>query len=305
VHQHSHTHPHVAIGRADGATAPALRIALITTAVLLLVQVAGGVLSKSLALLADAAHLLTDTFGLALAYTAARLAQRPATPQRTYGLFRVEILATLVNGVALLVVSGFLLYEAVDRLRHPHPLQPKIMLAFAAVSLVGNLVALSALRRTGSDNLNLRAAYLEVVADTLGTAGVLIAAVVILASGWIAVDPILSGLLALAIVPRTAHLVKEALHVLLESTPPGLDHALICAEIRGVAGVSDLHDLHVWSLTSGMPVLTAHVVTAAPLESCDDLLDRISQRLKEVFGIDHVTIQIEHADRARKEDFRF
>jgi cobalt-zinc-cadmium efflux system protein len=299
-------HQHVEIGRADGSTASALRTALITTGLLLVVQVTGGVLSHSLALLADAAHLLTDTGGLALAYTAARLAQRPATPQRTYGLLRVEILATLVNGAALLVVSGFLLFEAVDRLRHPHALEPKIMLAFAAVSLAGNVVALTALRRTGSQNLNLRAAYLEVVADTLGTAGVVVAALVVLAVGWTAIDPILSGVLALAIIPRTVHLLKEALHVLLEGTPPGLDHALIGAEIRSVAGVSDLHDLHVWSLTSGVPVLTAHVVTSAPLgASCDDLLDRISQRLKEVFGIDHVTIQIEHADRARKEDMRF
>jgi cobalt-zinc-cadmium efflux system protein len=178
------------------------------------------------------------------------------------------------------------------------------MLAVAAVALSVNLVSLRALKREGGGGLNVRAAYMEVFADMLGAAGVFIAALVILPTGWVAVDPILSALLAVAIVPRTIALLKEALHVLLEGTPPGLDHGTIEGEIRGMAGVQDVHDLHVWALTSGMPVLTAHVVVCDTCD-CDDLLDRVSRRLKEAFSIAHTTIQIEHSDRARTEDSRF
>ncbi len=288
VHAHGHAHP---------------RIALLSTAALLVLQVIGGVLSRSLALLADAGHLLADIGGLALSYTAARLVSRPATPLRSYGLYRVEILATLANGVVLLGLSGFILFEAWRRLRHPEAVKPLVMLAVATVALAGNLVSLTALKRSGG-GLNVRAAYLEVFADTLGAAGVFVAALVILPTGWIAVDPILSGVLGIAIIPRTISLLREALHVLLEGTPPGLDHRVIEDELKGMAGVEGVHDLHVWALTSGMPILTAHVVVVEGA-GCDDLLDRITARLKDVFEIDHATIQIEHSDRARSEDSRF
>lgn len=299
-----HVHAH-GPGGADSPRDPvkALRTALIATAALLVLQTAGGFLSGSLALLADAGHLLADLGGLALAYTAARLSSRPATPHRSYGLYRVEILATLANGVVLLFLSAFILYEAWHRLVDPHPVQPLVMLAVAGVALGVNLISLRALRRPGR-SLNLRAAYLEVLADTLGAAGVFVAAIVILSTGWWAADPILSAILGIAIVPRTISLVREALHVLLEGTPPGLDHATVEAEMRRVEGVQDVHDLHVWSLTSGVPVLTAHVV-ASDAAACDDLLDRLTDRLRDAFAIEHATIQIEHQDRARREDSRF
>jgi cobalt-zinc-cadmium efflux system protein len=299
VHAHGgHEHTHDPEGAAR-----ALLIALVSTAVLLVLQTVGGILAKSLALLADAGHLLADLGGLALSYTAARLASRPATPHRSYGLYRVEILATLANGVVLLGIAGFILFEAWERVRNPEPVRPLLMLGVAATALAGNLVSLRALKQTGS-SLNLRAAYLEVLADTLGAAGVFVAALIILPTGWVAVDPILSAVLAVAIVPRTISLVKEALHVLLEGTPPGLDHREIEEEISSMDGVAGVHDLHVWSLTSGVPVLTAHVVVAEGLV-CDDLLERVTHRLKQAFAIDHVTIQIEHADRAEREDSRF
>jgi cobalt-zinc-cadmium efflux system protein len=304
VHAHGDGHDHHSHGSSrSGAAVKALGVALVATGSLLVLQVAGGLVSKSLALLADAAHLLADLGGLALSYTAARLAQRPATPRRSYGLYRVEILATLVNGVVLLALSGFILYEAWHRLREPEPVRPLLMLGVASVAITVNLVSLTALRRSGLGGLNLRAAYLEVMADTLGAAGVFVAALVILPTGWVAVDPILSGILAVAIVPRTVSLVREALHVLLEGTPPGLDHEAIEAEIRTMDGVEGVHDLHVWCLTSGLPVLTAHVVVGEA--SCDDILDRIDDRLKHAFAIEHTTIQIEHSDRARREDSRF
>ena len=304
VHAHGHGHDHAHDQGSGRGAVHALKVALVSTASLLLLQIVGGVLAKSLALLADAGHLLADLAGLALSYTAARLATRPATPHRTYGLYRVEILATLVNGVALLGISGFILYEAWRRLASPEPVKPVLMLAVAAIALSVNLVSLRALKRDGGGGLNVRAAYMEVFADMLGAAGVFVAALVIIPTGWVAMDPILSALLAVAIVPRTIALLKEALHVLLEGTPPGLDHGTIEGEIRSMKGVQDVHDLHVWALTSGMPVLTAHVVVCDGC-NCDDLLDRVSKRLKETFAIGHATIQIEHSDRARSEDSRF
>jgi len=281
----------------------ALRVALISTAGLLLLQIAGGLLAKSLALLADAAHLLADLGGLGLSYTAARLASRPATPRRSYGLYRVEILATLVNSVVLLGLSGFILYEAWRRLVRPEPVRPYVMLAIASVAICGNLVALRALRKTGGGGLNVRAAYLEVFAYTLGSAGVFVAALIIIPTGWVAADPVLSGILGIAIVPRTIGLLKDALHVLLEGTPTGLDHEVIEGELKSLPGVEAVHDLHVWCLTSGVPVLTAHVVAGDG--SCDDLLERVLARLKDAFAIEHATIQIEHSDRAESEHPRF
>lgn len=297
MHDHAHGHAR------DPGALRALRVALLLTGALLVLQVVGGLLSRSLALLADAAHLLTDLAGLALAYTAALLAQRPATRERTYGLYRVEILAALANGVVLLGLSGFIVYEAIQRLRQPTPLDARWMLGVAVVSLAGNFVSLSVLHERHRGSLNLKAAYLEVLADTLGAAGVAVGSIVILGTGFTAVDPALSILLAIAIVPRTLKLLHEALHVLLEGTPPGLDHEEIETELRSVDGVTAVHDLHVWALTSGVPVLTAHVV--AKEGACDDLLDRVTARLHDTFGIEHATIQIEHVDRARREEYRF
>ena len=282
----------------------ALRLAVGVTAGLLVVQVVGGALSGSLALLADAAHVFTDLLGLLLSYTAARLADRAGDSRRTYGLYRVEILAAVVNGSLLIVLSLWILWEAFERARTPRPLEAGWMLAAASVALAGNLLSLTALRRHGGGSLNVRAATLEVLADTFGSAGVLLAAAVIFPTGLLILDPILSAILAVAMLPRTVKLLKEALHILLEGTPPGLDHSAIATTIAQVPGVVSVHDLHVWCLTSGVPVLTAHVV-AGDGGSCDDLLDRVAARLLEDFGIDHATIQIEHGKRVLRENARF
>jgi cobalt-zinc-cadmium efflux system protein len=187
----------------------------------------------------------------------------------------VEILATLANSALLLCLSGFITYEAVRRFSSPPPLQTGWMLGVAAVALAGNLVALTALRQHAGKSLNMRGAYLEVLADTFGALGVLVAAAVILPTGWTIIDPILSCLLSLAIVPRTLRLLWEAVHVLIEGTPFGLDCPAIESAIRDVEGVAGVHDLHVWSLTSGIPVLTAHVVAKDEVEDGgDDLRDR-------------------------------
>jgi cobalt-zinc-cadmium efflux system protein len=294
-------HDHALVHR--GSALGALRVALVTTAVLLFLEIGGAVLAGSLALAADAAHLLADLGGLALSYTAAHLALRPATAKRSYGLHRVEILATLANSALLLCLSGFITYEAVLRLSSPPPLKTGWMLGVAATAVVGNLIALTALRQHAGRSLNMRGAYLEVLADTFGALGVLVAAAVILPTGWTIIDPILSCVLSLAIVPRTFRLLWEAVHVLIEGTPSGLDCPAIESAIKDVAGVAAVHDLHVWSLTSGIPVLTAHVV--AEDDGGDDLLDRISERLKELFEIEHTTIQIERVDRTTREHPHF
>ena len=299
---HDHSFPHAQ--DQDNSPLRALRIAITVTAILLVVQVVGGFLSSSLALFADAAHLLADLGGLVLSYVAARLTLRPATPSKSYGYHRAEILAAVLNGTVLLALSVFILIEAYARLRSPASVRPFIMGGAALIGLAGNLISLAALRRPPAGGLNLRAAYLEVLADTLGTLGVLVASAVIYATGFVAIDPILSALLALAIVPRTVRLVGEGLHVLFEGTPRGLDHGLIETAILAVPGVAAVHDLHVWALGSGIPVLTAHVVVEGE-GACDDLLDRVTLRLKDEFSIDHTTIQIEHADRAHREDVRF
>ena len=251
------------------------------------------------------------SLGLALSYTATKLALRPATPHRSYGLYRAEVLAALANSALLLVLSGVLLVEAYGRLRHPSPLQSGTMLAVAVLGLVGNGISLWALHHGRDSSLNLRAAYLEILADTFGVLAVLVGAVIIRATGFVAVDPILSALLSIAIVPRTIKLVREALHVLLEGTPPGLTHDAVEAEMRAVPGVVGVHDLHIWLLTSNVPVLTAHVVTSGASGTpgggpgCDDVLDKIVARLHEAFEIDHTTIQIEHESRESREESGF
>lgn len=295
---HRHPHPH-GFGASREAGLSALRLAILATALLLVVQVVGGLLAHSLALLADAAHLLSDLAGLVLSYTAARIALRPATFTKSYGFYRLEILAAVVNGTILLLLSAAILWEAWIRFRHPVALDPKVMAGTAALALAGNLVPLLALRKTRAAGLNLKAAYLEVLSDTLGAVGVLGAAVLILATGWVAADAVLSALLAFFIVPRTVRLLLEAVHILLEGTPREMDHGTVEAEIRATAGVIAVHDLHVWSLTSGLPLLTAHVVVKDG--GCDDVLERICARLTERFGITHSTIQIEHEDRAARE----
>jgi cobalt-zinc-cadmium efflux system protein len=253
--------------------------------------VVGGLLTGSLALLADAGHMLTDVGGLALSLMAMTFAARPPTPQRTYGHHRVEILAAVVNAVVLLAVSAFVLIEAYRRFRTPPPVSSGWMLVVAIVGLAVNVLSMFILREPSSGSLNARAAYLEVVADMMGSLGVIAAALVIGWTGWLYADPLVSAALGLFIVPRTWRLLTEAVGVLLEESPRGIDlDALRDALIR-LPGVTEVHDLHVWSLTAGMPSLSAHVVVDEV--DHDDLLVRVRALLSERFRIGHTTIQIE------------
>lgn len=269
------------------------------TATYFIVEVIGGLVTNSLALLADAAHMLTDVGGLGLALFAAWMSTKPATPQRTYGFYRIEILAALANAVVLFLMAFFILYEAFRRFREPPEVSSLPMMGVAAVGLVVNLIGIWLLRRSSGESLNMKGAYLEVVSDLLGSVGVLAAGTVMLTTGWWYADPIFSVVIGLFILPRTWGLMKQAVNVLLEATPAHLNLAEVEKAILGIEGVKSVHDLHVWTITSGIDALSAHVVLAEGVESAitEAVVERVAQALKENFGLGHTTIQAERTDR--------
>ncbi|MBA4062559.1 MAG: cation transporter [Isosphaera sp.] len=268
-----------------------------------LVEVVGGLVTNSLALLADAAHMLTDVGGLGLALFAAWMSQKPATPQRTYGYYRVEILAALTNAVVLFLMAFFILYEAYRRFREPPEVASLPMLAVASVGLVVNLIGIAMLRKASGESLNMQGAYLEVVGDLLGSVGVLVAGVVMLTTGWYYADPLFGVGIGLFILPRTWGLMKQAVNVLLEATPAHINLAEVEKAILGIEGVASVHDLHVWTITSGIDSLSVHVVLAEGVGSsvADGMAERVSAVIKEKFGVAHTTLQVERTDRKAEE----
>ncbi|MFD5874720.1 cation diffusion facilitator family transporter [Streptomyces sp. NPDC060322] len=305
-HDHGHTHggPPPTGTTAAAAYRGRLRVALGITLGVMVMEIVGGLLADSLALIADAAHMATDALGLGMALLAIHFANKPAGPNRTFGFARAEILAALANCVLLLGVGGYLVVEAVDRFITPAETRGGLAIAFAAVGLVANVVSLSLLMRGQRDSLNVRGAYLEVVADTLGSVTVLVAAGVIMATGWQAADPIASLLIGLMIVPRTVRLLRETLDVLLESAPKGVDMEEVRAHITALPGVLDVHDLHAWTITSGMPVLSAHVVVHQEmLDSIghEKLLHDLQGCLGDHFDVEHCTFQLEPSGHAEHE----
>lgn len=267
-----------------------------------IVEVAGGLLTNSLALLADAAHMLTDVGGLGLALFATWISQRPATPAKTYGYYRVEILAALANTLVLFLLSFYILYEAYRRFLEPPEVQSLPMLAVAVVGLIVNLFGIYNLRRGSKESLNVQGAFLEVVSDTLGSVGVILASLIMFFTGWYYADPIFSALIGLFILPRTWGLMKQAVNILLEGTPAHINLRAVQEAIRVTPGVSDVHDLHVWTITSGMVALSTHVVLAdgMSLKEGQKVLELLESQLKDRFGIDHTTIQIEVTDRGEE-----
>jgi cobalt-zinc-cadmium efflux system protein len=262
------------------------------TAAFLVVEVLGAVWTGSLALLADAGHMLTDVGGLALALFATWIAGRPPTPAKSYGYYRAEILAALVNALVLLAVAGAILVEAYRRLGAPPDVLGGPMLAIAIVGLVANLGCAWLLHADAGTSLNVRGAYLHVLGDALSSVGVVVAAAVVVATGSTVADPLASVAIALIIVPRTWGLLRQAVNVLLEGTPTHLDVGEIEAAIRRVPGVRRVHDLHVWTLTSGREAMSAHVVVE-DVGASDRLLRELHAVLHARFGIDHTTIQLE------------
>ncbi len=270
------------------------------------VEVVAGLLSGSLALLADAGHMLTDVAGIGLTLLALRFSRRPATLERTFGYYRLEIFAAVINAVLLFGVAGAVLVEAVRRFTAPPEVAGGIMLGAAALGLAANTAGLLLLR-PGLENLNIRGAYLEVLADLFGSAAVLVAAVVIWFTGWTLADPAASTLIGLAILPRTWSLLREAVDVLLEATPKGVDLSEVRAHLEEIPGVLDVHDLHAWAITPGLPVLSAHVVVdGATLTEgrYGELLDRMHACLAGHFDVEHSTFQIEPVGHAEHEGAR-
>ena len=273
-----------------------LRIVVIITVTVLLAEVIGAAVSGSLALLADAGHMLSDVAGLTLAWFAALLAQRPATLARTWGYRRAEVLAAVGQAAVLLAVGGFVIIEAIRRLVNPPEVASAAMVAFGVVGLLGNLAGIAVLVGARSANLNMRAAFLEVVNDALGSLAVLVAALVIAVTGWLRADALASLLIGALIIPRTLKILREAIDVLLESTPRGLELNEVREHLMGVGQVQGVHDLHASQVATGLPVLTAHVVVG---DSCFSdghlpaLLDELQRCLAGHFDVEHSTFQFE------------
>ena len=295
-------------GHIHGAPAPGQRRALTAvmaiSATILAAEVIGAVLSGSLALLADAGHMLSDVAGLGLALAATVLAARPATDTRTWGYLRAEVLAAAAQAAVLLAVGGFVVAEAIQRLITPPAVQPGVMVVFGVIALAGNAVSVLVLWRLEGGNLNIRAAFLEVVNDALGAVAVLAAAIVIALTGWDRADPVASLLIGVLIVPRTVRLLREAVRVLMEAAPKDVDMAEVRAHLLAVEHVHGVHDLHATSVASDLPVLTAHVVVD---DSCFEdrhlpaLLDQLQTCLAGHFDVEHSTFQFEPASHAAHE----
>jgi cobalt-zinc-cadmium efflux system protein len=265
------------------------------TVAVLVVEVAGAALSGSLALLADAGHVLADGTGIGLALLAIRFAARPASPQRTFGYYRLEILAAVVNAVLLFGVAGFVLVQAWRRLTEPPEVASGLMLAVAAAGLAANAVSMWLLRDGQQHSLNLRGAYLEIWGDLLGSVAVLAAAAVIALTGFLAADPIASALIGVLILPRTWRLLREAVDVLLEAAPKGIDLTEVRQHLVETPGVTGVHDLHAWTITSGLPVLSVHVVLERGADA-GKVLDGLGDCLAGHFDIEHSTFQLEQPE---------
>lgn len=293
-----HGHSHGPSASAGGAHRSKLLVVLGITSVVLVAEVVGSIITGSLALLADAGHMLTDVVGIVLAVLAVTFAARAASPQRTFGLYRLEILAALTNSLLLFAVGIYILYEAWQRWSSPPEVEGGLMLAFAFVGLVANLVGLMILRSGSKESLNVRGAYLEVLGDLLGSVAVIAAAVVIALTGWQRADVVASVLVALMILPRAWSLLRETLDVLLESTPRNVDLAEVRRHMCETPGVIDVHDLHAWTITSGIPVLSAHVVVADDALADGGgarVLDQLADCLHDHFDVEHSTFQLEPA----------
>jgi len=286
---------------AAGARRRRLALVLGITSSFLVLEVVGGILTNSLALLADAGHMFTDVAGIGLALFAIRLASRPSSEERTFGLYRVEILAAVVNAVLLFGIAAYVLDEAWRRLFEPPEIASGLMLAVAVAGMIANGVSLWILREAQGESLNMRGAYLEVLGDMLGSVAVVVAAIVIGLTGFRAADPIASAVIGLMILPRTWKLLRDAVDVLLETTPKNVDLAQVRRHILESNGVVDVHDLHVWTITSGMNVVSAHVVVEDDADP-GAVLDRLCACLSDDFDVEHSTFQLETHDRRRLEE---
>jgi cobalt-zinc-cadmium efflux system protein len=293
-HDHSHGH-----GHAHTSSISRLRIALAITAVILVAEAVGGYLANSLALIADAGHMLTDVAALALSLFVAWFSQRPETPKRTYGYLRLEILAAFLNGATLLLISVWIIWEAINRLRSPEHVQSGLMLAVAALGLVANAISAWVLRPQGDDNLNVRGAYLHILGDLLGFVGTIIAAILIHTLGWVVADTIASVVVSALILRGAWSLVRDSVDVLLESTPSHISAASVRDQLVAIPGIESVHDLHVWTVTSNVIAMSVHAIVREP-ERHQHVLEHVLDAMR-LFGIQHVTVQLERKEMYERE----
>lgn len=283
------------IGSAGERHQKPLTIAFALTAIYAIVEVIAGVITGSLALISDAAHMGTDVLGLGLALAAIYLAKRPAAGQRTYGTYRLEVLAAIINGLLLFGVAFYVLYEAVQRFMDPPDVLGVPMLIVATVGLVVNVISFRLLSGGAKESLNVKGAYLEVLSDMLGSIGVIVAAIVIATTGFRYMDAIVAAAIGLFILPRTWNLMRQALRIIMEVAPPGVDVDAAVRDLAAVPGVSEVHDLHIWTVTSGMEAATAHLVITVDAD-WHAVLDASRRILSDRYGVTHSTIQVEPAD---------
>jgi cobalt-zinc-cadmium efflux system protein len=293
AHQNAHTHGHSS-SRAERSRRRLLTV-LALTALYMLAEAAGGWWTNSLALLADAGHMLTDVAALTLALMAVWFGARPATPSKTFGYHRLEILAALVNGVALVVMALLIFYQAYERWHEPRVVESNLMIVVAVGGLFVNLACAWLLHGDHTDDLNVRGAWLHIMGDALGSVGAIIAGVLMSVYGWYQADALFSAAIALLIIWSSWHLIKESTNVLLEGTPAHINLASVEEAIRLTEGVEGVHDLHVWTITSGREALSAHVVHARTVVQ-PELLKELRVKLHDRFGVDHLTLQMETED---------
>jgi cobalt-zinc-cadmium efflux system protein len=292
-HHHHHDHAHDEGGSSGPAQRRRMMIALGLTSLYMVAEVIGGLVSDSLALLADAGHMLSDAAALALSLFAMWMASRPASKHRTYGYHRSEVLAALVNGAALLAIAAMVVKEAYERLGHAAEVRPVPMLLVATGGLAMNLVVLASLRHGKDSSLNMRAAFLHVASDALGSVGAIAAGLAIWLRGWYWADPVASVIIALLVTHSAWSLLRETVGVLMEHAPTSVDVDELQRTLTADEEVHEVHDLHVWTITSGLVCLSAHVVVARDASDQERTLARLTHLAKERYGIDHITIQLE------------
>lgn len=291
--EHNHAHNHAGHDHTHGMAKQTLRIAFLLTILILAAELIGGFLANSLALLSDAGHVVTDLFALGLAWFATIQAERPANAQKTFGYHRVGILAALANAITLILISVGICWEAIQRFQHPEPIQPLVMFFSAGIGIAINLFIGFGLRKE-EHNINMRAAALHVFGDVGISVGVIIAGAIILLTKWTPLDPILSIGISFLIIISSWPILREAADILLESTPKGVDLPQLVADMKRVDGVKEVHDLHVWSITSGMTALSCHVlIDDLPPSGSSPILQTLKNMLHEQYRIDHTTIQFE------------
>jgi cobalt-zinc-cadmium efflux system protein len=301
-HHHGHDHSHDHFDTQREGNKKGLLIALFVTTGIMFAEFFGGLFTNSLALLSDAGHMLSDASSLLLSVVALWIASRPATPKKTFGFYRFEVLAALFNGVTLFVIAGFIVWEAFERFMEPPTVSSGTMILIACIGLGANLISAWSLLRNGDvkENVNVRSAYLHVLGDALGSVGAIVAGIVMMVFGWYIADPIISVIVALLILKSAWGVISHSFHILMEGTPQSVNHEDVKEALESIHGVIDVHDLHIWTITSGLHSLTCHLLVQEDHPS-QSILQEAIRTLSDRFHIDHSTIQIETSTHLHQE----